>query len=81
MVFVGRDVAEQRRNAIQVIDDHIELSVVEQVAYRQAAANIGLCERCSLDGGHQLELLAADVMKKQRALGITGSQGSLSTIG
>src|ERR1035437_5841418 len=31
MVLVGRDVAQQRRNAIQNIDDHIDLAVVEEV--------------------------------------------------
>src|SRR5271166_6224258 len=71
MVFVGREIAQQRRNTIEVIDDHIEFAVVEQIAYRQAPANIGLGERRSLDSGDQFEPLAADVMKKQGTLGIT----------
>src|SRR5271166_5730302 len=75
MVFVGREIAEQRRDTIEIIDDHIEFAVVEQIAYRQAPANIGLGERRSLDSGDQFEPLATYVMKKQGTLGITRSPG------
>ena len=51
MMLVRRNVAEQCRDAIEIIDDHVELAVVEEIANCQATANIGLGERCSLDGG------------------------------
>ncbi len=72
-MFVRGDIAQQGRNAIHDIDNHIELAVVKQVAHSQPPAGISLSQRCSFDRGHQLELFAADIVKQQWTLCKCGS--------
>ena len=72
MVVVRIHVAKQHRNAIHIVDDHVDLAVVEDVAKCGAAANADDCKPGSLDRRNQLELAVLQVVVQKRALAIAG---------
>ena len=73
LVVVRIHVAKQYRNAVHVVDDHVDLAVVENVAKRGTATNTDYRKPGPLDGGNHLKLSILQVVIEQRALGIAGS--------
>ena len=63
-------VAQQHRNAIHVVDDHVDFAIVEDVAKCCAAAHGHHGEARSLHGRDQFELAILQIVIEQWALRI-----------
>ena len=86
VVMVGVDVAEQHRRAVDGVDDHIDLAVVEEVAKgRSASGNDdrkpGAFHRRNVFEPPLLAACGGDVMEQQRPLGKGGAPVVLVDLG
>jgi hypothetical protein len=64
VVMVGVHVAQKRRRSVKIVDHHVDLPVVEQIAERRAPANSHRSQSCSLHCRNQLELPVPEVVEQ-----------------
>src|SRR6185437_7080410 len=73
VVTIRIHVAQQYRHAVHIVEDNVDFAVIEQVAERCSTPDADNGKPSSLHRRHQVELAILQIVKKQRALGITGS--------
>src|SRR5271170_4431576 len=64
VVMIGIHVAKKYRCVIDIVDDHVDLAVVEQIAESGSAADRHDGEAGAFDSGHRLELSVFQIVEQ-----------------